>query len=142
MTVRNGNAEWTGSLRDGKGTFSVGSGSVEGAYSFGTRFEEDPGTNPEELIAAAHAACYSMALSGDLGKAGHTPESVSTAANLRLEKQDIGFTITGIQLQTVARVPGIGDEEFQQIAGGTKEGCPVSRALAAVPIELEASLSS
>lgn len=140
MPVRKGDAEWTGNLQEGKGSLRLGSGAFEAPYSFGTRFEDEPGTNPEELIAAAHAACYSMALSGGLGRAGYTPESIRTQAQVRLEKQESGFAITSIELATEARVPGIDDAEFQKIAAATKDGCPVSQALASVPIELIATL--
>lgn len=141
MPVRSGDAEWTGSLQEGEGSLRLGRGAFEAPYSFGTRFEDEPGTNPEELIAAAHAACYSMALSGGLGRAGYTPESIRTQAQVRIEKQETGFAITSIELTTEARVPGIDDAEFQKIAAATKDGCPVSKALASVPIELVATLS-
>lgn len=141
MPVRSGDAEWTGSLQEGEGSLRLGRGAFEAPYSFGTRFEDEPGTNPEELIAAAHAACYSMALSGGLGRAGYTPESIRTQAQVRIEKQETGFAITSIELTTEARVPGIDDAEFQKIAAATKNGCPVSKALASVPIELVATLS-
>jgi osmotically inducible protein OsmC len=140
MPVRNGEASWDGTLQEGKGRFRVGSGAFEGAYSFGTRFEEEPGTNPEELIGAAHAACYSMALSGNITRAGYEPESIRTTAKVKLEKLDAGWEITRIDLATTVRAPGLGDEEFLQLADKTKAGCPVSKALAAVPIELTASL--
>jgi osmotically inducible protein OsmC len=119
----------------------LGTGAYEGAYSFQSRFEEGEGTNPEELIAAAHAGCFSMALSGALGKAGYVPESVETTATVRLEKVGDGFGITRIDLATRARVPGIDRGEFERQAEGAKNGCPVSKALAAVEtIELEAEL--
>jgi lipoyl-dependent peroxiredoxin len=119
----------------------MASGAYEGPYSFQSRFEEGEGTNPEELIAAAHAGCFSMALSGELGRAGHAAESVETTATVHLDKVDEGFGITRIELEARARVPGVEDSEFQQIAEGAKKGCPVSRALAAVDsIELRASL--
>lgn len=137
---RKANATWNGQLKDGNGTMRLGGGAYEGAYSFQSRFEEGEGTNPEELIAAAHAGCFSMALSGELGKAGHDPKSVSTEARVSLVKSDEGFTINRITLVTEADVPGLSDEEFQKIAEGAKEGCPVSRALAGPEIELEATL--
>ena len=140
MPVRTSDAEWTGTLREGAGTMRLGGGAFEGQYSFGSRFEEGSGTNPEELIAAAHAGCYSMALAGDLGKAGHTPTSVRTTARVHVEKGESGFSITLIELATQAAVPGIEADEFQKIAEGTKSGCPVSKALASVPIELTATL--
>jgi lipoyl-dependent peroxiredoxin len=141
MPQRQANARWDGSLTEGDGTMRMASGAYEGPYTFESRFEEGAGTNPEELIAAAHAGCFSMALSGELGKAGHDAENVETKATVHLDKEGEGFTIKRIDLQTRARVPGISEEEFQQIADGAKKGCPVSRALAAVEtIELEAEL--
>jgi lipoyl-dependent peroxiredoxin len=141
MPKRTANAVWEGSLTEGSGTMRMASGAYEGPYSFQSRFEEGDGTNPEELIAAAHAGCFSMALSAELGKAGHNPESVETEATLHLEKDGDGFTIKRIELSTRARVSGISDDEFQQVADGAKKGCPVSRALAAVEsIELDAQL--
>jgi osmotically inducible protein OsmC len=133
MPVRQSSAQWTGDLPGGSGTMSVGSGAWEGAYSFGSRFEEGEGTNPEELIAAAHAGCFSMALSGNIGKAGFDPQNVSTTANVRLERGDAGFSIVAIELVTQARVGGgIDDATFQELAEQTKKTCPVSRALAAI----------
>jgi lipoyl-dependent peroxiredoxin len=141
MPQRQANARWDGSLTEGDGTMRMASGAYEGPYTFESRFEEGAGTNPEELIAAAHAGCFSMALSGELGKAGHDAENVETKATVHLDKEGEGFTIKRIDLRTRARVPGISEEEFQQIADGAKKGCPVSRALAAVEtIELEAEL--
>ena len=136
-------ATWNGTLTEGEGTMRL-DGGYEGPYNFGSRFEDSgQGTNPEELIAAAHAGCFSMALSGVLSKAGHTPESIDTAATVNLRKVEGGFEIHRIRLVTTARVPGISDDEFQQAAQGAKEGCPVSKALAAVEtIELEATLES
>jgi osmotically inducible protein OsmC len=119
---------------------SLGGGAYNGPYSFQSRFEEAPGTNPEELIAAAHAGCFSMALSGQLTKGGFAPKRIATTAKLQLLKQDAGFTITEIQLDTQAEVPGIDDAKFQELAGNAKKGCPVSRALAAVEIKLSAKL--
>jgi osmotically inducible protein OsmC len=118
------------------------SGAYEGKYSFGSRFEENPGTNPEELIAAAHAGCFSMALSAGLGKEGFSPKSVSTSAKCHLEKGDAGFSIARIELSTEAVVPGIDDAAFQKSAQGAKENCPVSKALAGVKISLTAKLVS
>ena len=141
MPKRTASATWEGSLQDGNGTMRMASGAYEGPYSFQSRFEEGDGTNPEELIAAAHAGCYSMALSGDLGRAGYEPENVDTEAVVHIEPSDLGFSITRIELHTRAKVPGIDAEEFQSLAEGTKTGCPVSRALAAVEsIELDAQL--
>jgi len=119
----------------------LGGGSWEGPYSFSSRFEDGTGTNPEELIAAAHAGCFSMALSSALGKAGHDPESVSTTANVELTKGDTGFSITKITLVTQAVVPGIEKDQFTQIAQDAKANCPVSRALTGVQIELDATLA-
>jgi osmotically inducible protein OsmC len=142
MTTRTSEAQWEGPLKDGKGRFWTGSGEVSGVYSFGTRFEEQEGTNPEELIGAAHASCFSMALAGDLEKAGHRPESVRTVARVNLRKGDAGYEITGVDLDAQAQVPGIEETEFQRIAEGTRVGCPVSKALAAIPITLQAALVS
>lgn len=142
MATRNGNAQWRGDLRDGSGTLSVGSGLFSGAYSFKTRFEEEPGTNPEELIAAAHASCFSMALSNILSEAGHVPESVSTTARVHLRQVEGAPTIAQIDLETEGRVPGIDQQQFADFANQAKEGCPVSRALAGVPeMTLEATLA-
>jgi osmotically inducible protein OsmC len=120
----------------------MASGAYEGPYSFQSRFEEGDGTNPEELIAAAHAGCFSMALSGELGRAGHNAETVETEAIVHLDKVDGGFAIKKIELRTQATVPGIEDSEFQELAEAAKRGCPVSQALAAVEqIELDARLT-
>ena len=140
MAQRTASSTWNGTLKDGDGTMRLGGGAYEGAYSFESRFEEGQGTNPEELIAAAHSGCYSMALSGELGKAGHDPKSITTQAQVSLVKDDAGFTIKKIHLVTEAEVPGISDEEFQKLAEGAKKGCPVSRALAGPEITLEATL--
>jgi lipoyl-dependent peroxiredoxin len=141
MPKRTASARWDGSLQEGSGTMRMASGAYEGPYSFQSRFEEADGTNPEELIAAAHAGCFSMALSAGLGGAGHPPESVETEATVHLDKVGDGFAITRILLRTRARVPGIDADEFQQRAEAAKEGCPVSQALGGVgSIELEAEL--
>jgi osmotically inducible protein OsmC len=141
MPVRTADAEWTGTLQEGSGHMQFGQGAFKGAYSFSSRFEEGTGTNPEELIAAAEAGCFSMKFSGDLGAAGFTPERVATTARVHIEKGDAGFSITRIQLQAEAEVPGIDDARFQEIAEQSKRNCPVSRALASVPaIELTAKL--
>jgi lipoyl-dependent peroxiredoxin len=132
MPVRTADAEWTGTLQEGTGRMRFGGGAFEGQYSFGSRFEEGEGTNPEELIAAAHAGCYSMAFSGNLTKAGFPPEHIATTAVVHLEKGESGFSIARIELNTEARVDGIDEAQFQEIAEQTKKGCPVSRALAAV----------
>lgn len=141
MITRKSDARWTGELKTGKGHIRLGSGAFEGSYSFGARFESAAGTNPEELIGAANAACFSMALSSALAKAGHTPKSVATTAEVQLEKVGDQMTITGITLTTVGDVPGISAEEFQKLAEETKTGCIVSRALSAVPKTLKASLA-
>jgi len=140
MAVRTANAQWDGSLRDGAGKMRLGGGAYEGPYSFQSRFEEGQGTNPEELIAAAHAGCFSMALSGELGRAGHEPKRVSTTAKVHLGKTDEGFTITRIELETEAEVPGIDEDEFRRTAEAAKAGCPVSRALAGPEITVTARL--
>lgn len=127
---RKGSAEWRGGLKGGAGMVSSGSGAVRDvAYSFSKRFEEEPGTNPEELIAAAHAACFSMALSAKLEGAGHAPESVATTATVTLEKTDAGFTVTRSHLDTVARAPGLDQAKFSELADEAKRTCPVSRLL-------------
>jgi osmotically inducible protein OsmC len=135
-----GNAEWQGDLKSGAGTFTAGD-SISGEYSFKSRFEEGPGANPEQLIAAAHAACFSMALSAALADAGTPAESVKTNATVTLRFVEGTPTITAIALTTAGRVPGIDEATFKATAQGAKEGCPVSRALAGVPeITLDASL--
>ena len=142
MATRNGSAEWRGDLQSGEGSLSVGSGLFSGAYSFKTRFEEEPGTNPEELIAAAHASCFSMALSNILSEAGHVPESVATTAKVHLRMVDGAPTISQIDLETKGQVPGIDQQQFADFANQAKKGCPVSKALAGVPeMTLEATLA-
>ena len=128
MPTRKSSAVWEGGLKDGKGTYNVGSGSVGGAYNFGSRFEEEAGSNPEELLAAAEAACYSMALSGGLEKNGTPPRKISTNAECTVEKVDVGFQITTMKLDVTASVPNIDDAKFQEIAKATLTGCPVSKA--------------
>ena len=140
MAIRSAKAEWNGSITEGKGTMALGSGAWQGPYSFQSRFEEAPGTNPEELIAAAHAGCFSMALSGQLTRAGFPPKRIATTAKVQLLKQDAGFAITEVQLDTEAEVPGVDNAKFQELAGNAKSGCPVSKALASVPIRLNAKL--
>ena len=140
MAIRNASAVWQGGLKDGSGTMRLGSGAYEGKYSFGSRFESDPGANPEELIAAAHAGCFSMALSGALGKAGHPPKRISTTARVHLTMGEGGASISRIELACEADVPGISREDFAAAAEGAKKGCPVSKALAAVDIALDAKL--
>lgn len=140
MPVRTADAQWEGSLEDGKGTMRLGGGAFEGQYSFSSRFEDGPGTNPEELIGAAHAGCFSMALAAGLSNAGHVPDSVHTTARVHIEKAESGFGITKIELECEARVPGVEEAKFQEIAESSKKGCPVSQALAAVDIALTARL--
>ncbi|MCX6374916.1 MAG: OsmC family protein [Armatimonadetes bacterium] len=141
MGARVSEAQWEGNLREGRGTLKLGSGALDCAYTFASRFEQGQGTNPEELIAAAHAGCFSMALSAMLSGAGHTPKRVHTTAKVHIEKVGEGFEITKIELESEADVPGIDDATFQQFAQQAKVGCPVSKALAAVPvITLDAKL--
>ena len=136
-----GNAEWKGDLRSGGGTFTAGD-TISGEFSFKSRFEDGPGANPEQLIAAAHASCFSMALSNILSEGGHVPESVRTDATVTLRMTDGGPAITKIALVTVGRVPGLDAAGFQEAADAAKAGCPVSKALAGVPeITLDATLA-
>lgn len=140
MATRKANAEWKGGLKGGEGKMALGSGSFEGPYSFKSRFEEGSGTNPEELIGAAHAGCYSMALSAELEGAGFSPESVKTEAHVSLVPEGEGFAINNIKLVTQAKIPGISQEDFDKYAQGAKENCPVSKVLAGTKIDLEAKL--
>src|ERR1041384_2812484 len=138
---RKASAVWQGGLKDGKGTISTDSGVLENTqYSFSTRFEDGAGTNPEELIAAAHAGCFSMALSGQLGQAGLTAERINTAASVSLEKTDAGFAITKVHLDVNAKVPGATEEQFTIAANNAKAGCPVSKLLKA-EITMSAALT-
>src|ERR687889_1803421 len=138
---RKGSAAWQGGIRDGRGTVSTESGVLsEAQYSFATRFEEGKGTNPEELLAAAHAGCFSMALSKQLGDAGMTAESINTTAAVRLEKSDAGFSITKVHLDVTARIPGADAAAFETAANGAKAGCPVARLFNA-EITLDAKLA-
>ncbi len=132
MATRNGTAQWQGDLEGGSGDLTVGNGVFSGQYSFTSRFEEGEGTNPEELIGAAHAACFSMALSNVLAEAGHSPESVRTTAKVHLRMTDAGPSIARIDLETVGRVPGLDAEHFARHAQEAKAACPVSKALAGV----------
>jgi osmotically inducible protein OsmC len=141
MPVRRAQAEWHGNLARGDGKMSFGSGAFEGSYSAASRFEEGEGTNPEELIAAAHAGCFSMAFALALSEAGHEPDSVETMAAVHLDKDDGGFSITQSKLTTEVKVDGLSEEEFQKLANEAKEGCPVSRALGAIEIGLDAKLA-
>ncbi len=142
MAVRHAEAVWDGNLREGKGKMKLGSGAFEGSYSFSSRFEDGAGTNPEELLGAAHAGCFSMALSSNLAKAGFNPQRVHTRAQVTIELVDGKNRITRIHLETEASVPGIDDAQFQQIAEAVKQSCPVSVALASVPITLAARLAA
>ncbi len=141
MALRKASAVWNGGLQDGQGTVRLGSGAFEGRYSFASRFEEGSGTNPEELIGAAHAGCFSMALAAGLGRAGFAPRRVSTEAKVHLVKGEAGFAISRVDLDCVAEVPGISAEAFAEQAEAAKKGCPVSKALAAIEIVLNARLS-
>ncbi len=142
MPLRTSHAQWNGTLTEGKGTISLGSGMCEGEYSFGSRFEEGKGTNPEELIGGAHAGCFSMALSKLLGDAGYAPDSIHTSANVRLEKTEEGFSIASVKLETDAEVPDIDEADFQKAANDAKQNCPVSQALKGVDISLTARLKT
>jgi lipoyl-dependent peroxiredoxin len=137
MPTRTSTARWEGTIREGSGAMRLGSGAYEGAYSYVSRFESGPGTNPEELIAAAHAGCYSMALSSALTRAGHPPTSIETSAAVHLEPP---AGITKIELTTIAEIPGIEEADFQKLAEDAKANCPVSKALSAVEITLSATL--
>jgi len=139
MLVRHASAMWHGSLREGHGHLQFAD--YEGSYSFVSRFEQGDGTNPEELLGAAHAACFSMALSSGLSAAGHPPDSVHTSAEVHIEKLDAGWTVTLIHLITKAQVPGIDEGAFLEQAEKAKGNCPISRALGAVEITMEASLA-
>lgn len=140
MPTRQSTAVWKGNLKEGAGTIRLGSGAWEGRYSFTSRFENGTGTNPEELVAAAHAGCFSMALSLELGKAGFTPQSIQTTAKVSIEKQGEGFTITRIDLVCEAKIDGIEPAAFQRSAESAKANCPVSKALAGPRITLDARL--
>jgi len=141
MPVRASSAQWQGNLQQGQGAMRLGSGAYEGPYSFPSRFESGQGTNPEELIAAAHAGCFSMAFSLFLGNAGFTPTRIDTTAKVHLEQVDGGFAITRIELDCEAEIPGIDEATFQAQAQAAKEGCPVSKALAGTKISLAAKLT-
>jgi lipoyl-dependent peroxiredoxin len=140
--VRKASAVWNGSLKEGKGTISTDSGVLSKTpYSFSTRFENAPGTNPEELIAAAHAGCFTMALSAQLGNAGIKPEQLETTASLTMEKLDAGFTVTKIHLEVTAHIPGADKAAFEKAAQDAKTGCPISRLLKA-EITMSATLQN
>jgi lipoyl-dependent peroxiredoxin len=140
MATRLASAIWEGTLKDGAGKMRLGSGAYEGSYTHASRFEEEKGSNPEELIGAALAGCFSMALSGDLTRAGYTPTRIQTEARVHLERVEGKSTITRIDLTTRGEVPGIDEDAFKEFAQGAKTGCPVSRALAVKEINLDASL--
>ena len=140
MPVRVAGAEWKGNLPKGSGTLETETGAVKGSYSFASRFEEGAGTNPEELMAAAHAGCFSMAFANVLAKEGFEPSSIRTTAKAYLEKGPDGFGISRIELECVGTVPGIDEDAFQEHAQDAKVGCPISKALAATSIELTATL--
>ncbi len=141
MAIRTAKADWQGGLTDGKGHMALGSGAFEGAFSFNTRMGDEPGTNPEELVGAALAGCYTMALNATLEKQGKKPNSVRTEARVHFGKEGEGFAITSIDLATKADIDGIEDAEFQQIAEQVKAACPVSKALTGTKINLDAQLT-
>ena len=138
---RKAEARWSGDLKSGKGSIKLGSGAWEGPYSFVSRFESGTGTNPEELLGASHAGCFTMALSHALATAGHAPQSVMTTATVHLDKKDGKFAIIGIDLVTRGQVPGIAEAEFRRLAEETKVNCIISRALSAVPMTVDAKLA-
>ena len=140
MAIRNADAQWSGGLMNGKGTMKLGSGAFEGPFSFKTRMEEGAGTNPEELIGAAHAGCFSMQLSAMLEHAGFPPERVHTTAKVHLNPDGPGFSITKIELTTEGSVPGMDEAQFMEQAQAAKASCPVSKALAGTEITLDAKL--
>ena len=141
MPVRTASAKWSGDLQGGSGTMALGSGAYEGQFSFKSRFEEGTGTNPEELIGAAHAGCFSMALSNILAEGGNPPDSVETSAKVHFNMVDGNPTIERVELTTRGQVPGLDDAGFKEAAEAAKAGCPVSRALAGVDIQLDAALA-
>ncbi len=141
MAIRSSTAQWEGDLKSGKGTMTVGKGAYTGPYTFASRFEEATGTNPEELIGAAHAGCFSMALSGGLSKAGHVPKSIKTRAEVHLGPDPAGGNhVSKIELFSEAEVPGIEPKQFQEIAEATRTGCPISKLLKGAEIVLKATL--
>jgi osmotically inducible protein OsmC len=142
MPKRTAEAHWHGSLQEGSGTIKLGSGSFEGPYSFTSRFENGPGTNPEELLGAAEAGCFTMALASALTRAEHPPTSLDTTATVVLERGESGFRISKIALRTVGQVPDMAEEDFQAMANEAKRICPLSRALASTDITLDATLES
>jgi osmotically inducible protein OsmC len=142
MLTRTSTAVWTGGLKNGKGTMKIGKGAFDGTYTFASRFESGAGTNPEELIGAAHAGCFSMALALMLEQEGRRPESITTTAKVKVDKVGDGFRIVGIDLSTEGVVPGIDEAGFREKAEAAKSGCPVSAALSSVKITLEARLAA
>jgi len=140
MPTRKAEAEWEGNLAEGRGRLKVGSGAFEGPYSFKSRFEEEQATNPEELLGAAHAGCFTMALTAALARAQIKATRIHTEARVKLEKVGEAFSITQIELETEAEIPGIDDAAFQKYAQGAKENCPLSKALASTPISMTAKL--
>jgi osmotically inducible protein OsmC len=141
MTIRKAQAVWTGTLKEGSGNFSVGSGTIEGPYTWASRFADDvTKTNPEELVGAAHAACYAMFLSGQLTGAGFTPTRIQANSEIDFGRDDSGPVFVGITLNVEAQVPGVSEEQFAELAEKSKKNCPISRALASVPITLNARL--
>jgi lipoyl-dependent peroxiredoxin len=141
MPVRTASAKWSGSLQEGDGTMALGSGAYEGPFSFRSRFQDGDGTNPEELIGAAHAGCFSMALSAVLGEGGHTPDSIESSAKVTFDTGEGGPKISRIDLTTRGRVPGLDEAGFKEAAENAKANCPVSRALTGVEITLDAALA-
>ena len=142
MPVRKADAQWQGDLQSGSGTMRLGSGAFEGQYSFASRMENGPGTNPEELIGAAEAGCFSMAFANALTQAGHTPQEIRTSASVQFEKLDKGWTISKIELTTDGVVPGVDEATFSRIAEEAKKTCPVSRAITGSEITVKATLKS
>lgn len=142
MLTRHGQAHWEGGLRQGSGRIRLGNGAFDAPYSFSSRFEEQPGSNPEELIGAAHAACFSMALAGVLEKAGHAPARIDTSARVALRPESGGFMIGRVELTTEGKVPGLEEDAFRKAAEQAKRNCPVSKALAGVEIRVKATLLS
>lgn len=142
MAVRKAEAVWNGNLQEGKGTVKLGSGAFEGAYSYASRFQEGTGTNPEELIGAAHAGCFSMFLSAVLSKAGFVPQQIHTVASVHLEQVEGAPWITKIHLNCEANVPGVDQQTFSEQVEASKKGCPVSKALTGVEISVDAKLVS
>jgi osmotically inducible protein OsmC len=142
MPVRKADAQWHGSLKDGSGTMRFGSGAFEGKYSFASRMENGPGTNPEELIGAAEAGCFSMAFANALSQAGHVPQEIKTSVNVHFDRTDKGFSISKIELTTEGAVPGIDEASFKRIAEDAKQNCPVSKALTGTQVTLNATLKS